>query len=108
MDAILLDDIQLAITSPQLDLTGYGTTTAHCAAVVQMLHPGGAKSFQDYVDKVFTSFILSQLQKANRIDVVWDVYISYSLKAVTGEREEECSKQGHNSPIKMEGFLFYE
>ena len=48
--------------------------------VVQML---GTKSFQYYADKHFTIFILSQLQKANRIDVVWDVYISDSLKAVT-------------------------
>ena len=56
------------------------------AAVVQMLNPGGAKSFQEYSDMVFTSYVLSQLQKANRVDVVWDVYISDSLKATTREK----------------------
>ena len=55
------------------------------AAVVQMLHPGTARTFQDYADMVFNSYISSQLQSANQIDIVWDVYIRDSLKATTRE-----------------------
>jgi len=60
------------------------------AAVVQMLNPGGAKTFQEYSDVVFTPYLLSQLQKANRIDIDWDVYILDSLKAMN--REEKRGK----------------
>ena len=56
------------------------------AAVVQMLNPGGAKTFQQYSDMVFTPYLLSQLQNASRIDIVWDVYISDSLKAATRQK----------------------
>ena len=56
------------------------------AAVVHMLHPGTARTFQDYADTVFGSYILSQLQSANRVDIVWDVYMEDSLKATTREK----------------------
>jgi len=42
-------------------------------AVVHMLHPGTARTFQDYADSLW--YILSQLQDANRVDIVWDVYM---------------------------------
>ena len=54
-----------------------------------MLHPGIARTLQDYADMVFTSYISSQLQSANRIDIVWDVYIRDSLKATTREKVSE-------------------
>ena len=44
------------------------------ATVVHMLHPGTARTIQDYADTVFGSYILSQLQNANRVDIVRDVY----------------------------------
>ena len=56
------------------------------AAVVHMLHPGTARSFQDYADMVFSSYILSQLQNTNRVDIVWDVHMEDSLKATTREK----------------------
>ena len=56
------------------------------AAVVHMLHPETTKTFQDYADMVFRSYILSQLQNANRVDIVWDVYMEDSLKAATREK----------------------
>ena len=37
---------------------------------------------------IFTPSLLSQLQKANKIDIVWDVYISDSLKAATRQKKE--------------------
>lgn len=56
------------------------------AAVVQMLNPGTAKSFQDYADTVFTPYISSQLRTADRVDIVWDVYLESSLKSTTREK----------------------
>ena len=56
------------------------------ATVVHMLHPGMARTFQDYADTVFGSYILSQLQNANRVDIVWDVYMENSLKATREKR----------------------
>ena len=55
-------------------------------AVVHMLHTGTSRTFQYYADTVFGSYILSQLQNANRVDIVWDVYMENSLKATTREK----------------------
>ena len=53
------------------------------AAIVNMLRPGFANTFSDYAIEVFLSYITSQLQHVNRLDVVWDEYIADSLKAET-------------------------
>lgn len=55
------------------------------AAIVQMLQPGTAKTFQEYADNVFSTYMLSQLATAWRVDLVWDVYIADSLKSSTRE-----------------------
>ena len=51
------------------------------AAIINMLKPGGAKSFQDYADTVVLPYIESRLQNISRLDIVWDVYQKDSLKA---------------------------
>ena len=53
------------------------------AAIVQMLNPGTAQTFQEYSDLVFLSYVSNQLTTARRVDVVWDVYIPDSLKGST-------------------------
>ncbi|KAK3737220.1 hypothetical protein QZH41_001820 [Actinostola sp. cb2023] len=53
------------------------------AAIVNMLKPGAAKTFQDYATLVFLPYITAQLRNANRVDIVWDVYFHDSLKAET-------------------------
>jgi hypothetical protein len=45
------------------------------AAVVQMLNPGTSKPFQEYGERVFAPYIAAQLEKSNRVDLVWDVYL---------------------------------
>ena len=57
------------------------------AAVVQMLYPETARTFQDYFDMVFKLYVLSQLETVNRVDVVWDVYIPESLKSTTRNKQ---------------------
>ena len=56
------------------------------AAVVQMLNPKTARSFQEYLDTVFAPYVSSQLAMAQRVDIVWDRYIQDSLKSTTRER----------------------
>ena len=56
------------------------------AAVVQMLIPGTAKTFQEYTDTVFIPYLSNQLATAQRVDIVWEVYIKDSLKDSTREK----------------------
>ena len=56
------------------------------AVVVKILSPGTLKTFQEYGEMVFASYIHDQLKKSNRIDLVWDVYLPASLKASTREK----------------------
>ena len=51
------------------------------AAIVNMLKPNGVSNFQEYAEVMFAPFILKQLAKCNRIDLVWDVYLEKSLKS---------------------------
>ena len=54
-----------------------------CACVVQMLSSDTAKTFQDYAENIFVPYVASQLEKTNRIDIVWNVSMPDSLKSIT-------------------------
>ena len=58
------------------------------AAIVNMLRPGSAKTFQDYANIIVLPYIQSRLRNVSRIDVVWDVYRKDSLMLETGEERE--------------------
>ena len=79
------------------------------AAVVQMLNPGTAKTFQNYADHIFMPYLKSQLQLANRVDIVWDVYIPNSLKKATRENRRKGVRRRVLSttviPRDWKGFL---
>ena len=51
--------------------------------MVNLLNPGTARTFQQYAEKSIAPYIESQLRYSNRVDVIWDRYISNSLKAST-------------------------
>ena len=51
-----------------------------------MLNTGTASTFQQYFDTVFSSYITTQLQTAQQIDVVFDTYIQNSLKSTTRQK----------------------
>ena len=53
------------------------------AALVHIPKPGIAKRFDNYYCDVFVPHIIRWLERVNRIDVVWDVYIDGSLKTST-------------------------
>ena len=63
------------------------------AAVVHMLHPGTAKTFQEYADFMFGTYISPQIDKTSRVDVVWDVYLPDSLKGTTRQKIGNCFRR---------------
>ena len=60
------------------------------AAVLLMLNTGTASTFQQYFDTVFYSYITTQLQTVQRVDVVFDTYIQNSLKSTTRQKRGRC------------------
>ena len=44
------------------------------AAIIQMMKPAAAKTFDEYGEQVFIPYISSQLHSVSRVDVVWDTY----------------------------------
>ena len=54
--------------------------------MVQMLNPGTAKTFLDYVEQVFLPYVSAQLENTTRVDIVWDVYQTDSLKGTTRQK----------------------
>ena len=56
------------------------------AAVAHMLNANIAATFDQYADVVFISYILQQLQNTTRVDVVWDKYVTDSLKETTRDK----------------------
>ena len=64
------------------------------AAVVQMLNPGTSKTFQEYSDTVFSPYISTLLKNTARIDLVWDVYLSNSLKGTTRLKRGKGTRRG--------------
>ena len=56
-----------------------GAIILNGAVVVQMLNPKASRTFQEYGECVFAQYIHTQLDKSNRVDIVWDVYRPASL-----------------------------
>ena len=53
------------------------------AAVVNFLKPRVSSTFDDYAHKVFLPYVISQVTRADRVDIVWDQYFNNSLKSQT-------------------------
>ncbi|KAJ8351860.1 hypothetical protein SKAU_G00233360 [Synaphobranchus kaupii] len=50
------------------------------AAIIQMMKPAGANTFDEYTQQVFIPYISSQLRSVSRVDLIWDTYKDDSLK----------------------------
>jgi len=87
VDAPMLDAAAVAcsegLVTPQQQCPAVDALVLDGAAIVQMLHPVQCKTFADYATKIFVPHIKSQLNKVFRLDLVWDQYLSNSLKAAT-------------------------
>ena len=51
--------------------------------LVQVSSPRKSNTFQDYSNSVFLPYIFGQVQSVRQLDIVWDVYLAYILKAGT-------------------------
>jgi hypothetical protein len=76
---------------------------------VQMLRPGVCKTFEDYRQKIFIPHLLSLIKKVYRLDLVFDVYHTNSLKQMTREKRGTGTKTlvGANTrmPTNWQEFL---
>ena len=77
----LEDEIEAEDTNPLRDVI-----VLDAAAIVNMLKPGSAKTFQDYARDVILPYVKSQVDKAQRVDIVWDDYRPGTLKEQTPEK----------------------
>jgi hypothetical protein len=51
------------------------------AAIIQMMKPGTTRTFDEYANVIFKPYISSQLQRARRLELVCDSYVTDSLKS---------------------------
>jgi hypothetical protein len=63
------------------------------AAIEQMLDPNQCKTFCEYATKVFIPSVKSHLNRMSRLDLVWDQYISSSLKATARVKRGSGSRR---------------
>ena len=107
----LLDCLEKCVPSiqdyPQVDVQVFDGPV-----IIHMLKPGGSRTFEDYAKNIFLPFITLRLKKVKRVDIVWDTYISDSLKQSTRERRMHSGKVQRlrvlpHSPIpsNWDGFL---
>ncbi|KAG7161427.1 hypothetical protein Hamer_G014071, partial [Homarus americanus] len=68
------------------------------AAVVNMLRPDSARTFQDYANDIFMSSITFQLQHVARLGIIWDVYLPDSLKGDTHRKTGKSVKRRIEAP----------
>ena len=76
----------LSNAATQKDLTNVDAIIIDRAVVIQMIQPKAVHTFDEYFNSVFAPYILRQLQVANRVDIVWDIYQDDSLKKSTREK----------------------
>ena len=56
------------------------------AAVVHFLPCTNIVTFDEYAERIFVPYIMKQLEHSKRVDVVWDTYITSSIKESTREK----------------------
>ena len=67
------------------------------AALVNAKPPGSAKTFDDYAGEVIVPHIKTYARRYSRVDVVFDVYREYNLKAETRQKSGSRPKVVGNS-----------
>ena len=58
-----------------------------------MLSTRTLNTFHDYSNSVFLPYIFGQLQSVRRLDIVWDVYLTDSLKAGTKSKRGQGQRR---------------
>ncbi len=63
------------------------------AVVVHMLRPVGVRTFEQYANDIFKPYIMSKLQNAARLDIVFDRYTANSLKSSAREKRGKWKRR---------------
>ena len=71
------------------------------AAAVYFLSVGEARTFGEYSKEVFIPYIRTELEKCNRINIVWDVYLRDSLKITAHENRGTGVSRRVSSSVKL-------
>ncbi|KAG1683216.1 hypothetical protein GQR58_010142 [Nymphon striatum] len=64
----------------------FDATALDGAAIVHLLPTANSTTFDEYADNIFLPYIVNCLSRSSRVDVVWDIYISDSIKESTREK----------------------
>ncbi len=87
----------------QSDTPYVDTKVLDGAAIVHMLQPAVARTFKEYADQVFVPYIHAQLHDIQRLDIVWDVYLSDSLKQGTRDNRGTGIRKRVEPKAKLPG-----
>eukprot|EP00794_Sanderia_malayensis_P010361 gene10361-11438_t len=79
-------------------------------ALVHFLKPTTVANFKEYGTVVFKSFLMSELKKVKRLDLVWDQYLDYSIKGSARERRGSGVRRKVSPQTKIPGIglIFFE
>ena len=75
----------------------------HGPAVVHYLQPGTCVTFDDYANDVFVPYMVNELSKVSRVDIVWDIYQPDSLKGTTRERRGTVTRCRVHASTRIPG-----
>jgi len=73
------------------------------AVIVHLLPTEAVSTFNEYADKVYIPYMSRQLERATRVDVVWDTYIFDSLKESTREKRGKGVRRKVSGQAKLPG-----
>lgn len=62
------------------------------SATVNMIPPKECRTFGDYAKKLFVPYISKQVELVHRVDVVWDRYLTNSLKSTTRQKRGQGNR----------------
>jgi len=98
----LLDCLEESVTNSHGTSLDVDCKVLDGPAVVHFLVPGTSGTFEDYANDVFLPYVVKELDTVSRIDIVWDVYKSDSLREKRGcgtrRRVSSCTRIPGNWP----------
>jgi hypothetical protein len=81
--------------------TEYDAKVLDGAAIVHSLPVSGASTFEEYAVICFLPHVTHTLVNCSRVDIVWDVYRTKSLKEATREKREKGVRRKVAGNVKM-------
>ena len=103
-DTIKIFEILVGTSSVKSDFTA---EVLDGAAVVQAVVPKGSSNFEQYYRNEFTTYLFNKYRQStlNRVDIVFDIYLDYSLKNSTrnkrgfGKRIKSCRRYAYSKTL---------